>query len=849
MFVVNPVEFGDDLIFALSREVSAKRADGQSCVDATLGVLVDDSGSLLVLPTVAAAVRDTKPAEWAAYASTTGLDSFCEAVINDCLALRPQLRERAVAVATPGATGAIRTALAVFLDRDQAYLSSSLCWSTYPIIAQATQRKLVTFSMFRAADLSFDVAAFERALAQLIDAQGRALVVLNDPCHNPSGYSMSAADWAATARVLRDASARAPVTVLLDGVYSAFMPEGLEIALSALEPLADQLLLAIAWSASKAFTSYGMRAGALIVITPNGAERTRIRDTIACQCCGTWANCNRGALVAITKLLSDPVAREGVARERAEVTALLDRRATLFSRLADLAGLSRPAYRGGFFTSVFVPDARAVAARLRSEGVYVVPMAGALRIALSALTTSDIPHLVDRLAAAIQAITPRSLRRLSMNDNATGLQFAPEHVRKNYSQRLPESVEIIDCTLRDGEQAAGVWFTVEEKVSLARMLDQAGMAVLDAGFPAASDADVEVLQELRNAGLRTKIGATSRALPSDVAACERAHAQEVFMFLATSDIRLRSLGMTRAQVQKQLRAGAEEVLARGMTLNLIAEDAYRTDAGFLIELINGLRDVPIRRFVLADTVGAAFPQAIEHLFSTVHDAIDRSVALCMHCHNDFGMAVANTLAGVLGGARAVTCTVNGIGERAGNADLAEVVAALTHVFGIEHGINPAYLTITSEEVERMSGIHMSALKPVTGFNVYSHESGVHVHGMLKDPRTYEFLPAAWTGRRSRIVLGKHSGVSSIAHVLRERGMPVGDDGQLQNLLERVKHRSGTRSKDLHAESHVAAMELRDTLLAGVEPEVVVQNEVVNSMVVPRDVAREQPRGRVAEGGE
>src|SRR3954465_14804193 len=137
MYVVNPVQFADDPIFALSREVAARRAEGQHCVDATLGVLVHDPGALALWPTLIETVRNANPAEWAAYASAIGLPAFCEAVIHDSLAKHPRLREHAVAVATPGATGAIRTALAVFLDRDQAYLSSSLCWTTYPIIAQA----------------------------------------------------------------------------------------------------------------------------------------------------------------------------------------------------------------------------------------------------------------------------------------------------------------------------------------------------------------------------------------------------------------------------------------------------------------------------------------------------------------------------------------------------------------------------------------------------------------------------------------------------------------------------------------------------------------------------------------
>jgi isopropylmalate/homocitrate/citramalate synthase/aspartate/tyrosine/aromatic aminotransferase len=846
MFVVNPILFGDDPVFTLSREASARSARGQTCVDATLGVLIDDNGMLAVLPALVRAVRSTSPIEWAAYANATGLESFNEAVVDDCLSGWPTLKQHAVSVATPGATGAIRTAIAVFLDRDQACLSSSLCWSTYPIIAQAAQRRLETFDMFRKADRRFDVAAFEHSLCALITEQGRAVVLLNDPCHNPTGYSMSPSDWAQVAEVLRHHSVRAPITVVLDGVYSAFAAEGLNVALSALAPLAGQVLIAIAWSASKSFTGYGLRVGALTVVAPSKAERERIRDTIACQCCGTWANCNRGALVAITRLMRDPELRAEAVEDRRVLTDLLARRSALFEAAADEHLLLRPTYKGGFFTSVFVDDPYQVAARLRAGGTYVVPMQGALRIALSALKSQDVGRLTQQLARAINRRRIRGLTQdtseTPMRSSSPGIQFAPESVRNNYGSRLPDAVEIIDCTLRDGEQAAGVWFTVDEKLKLASMLDHAGITVLDAGFPAASEAEVEVLQELRSSKLAAVIGATARAVVGDIVACERARAQEVFLFLATSDIRLRTLGMSHADVRQQLRAAAEEVVARGMGLNIVAEDAYRTDATFLTELINGLRDVPIRRMVLCDTVGAAFPQAIEQLFAAVREGIDPAIALCMHCHNDFGMAVANTLAGVLGGARAVTCTVNGIGERAGNADLAEVVAALTHVFGIEHGIDPACLAVISEEVERMSGIHMSALKPVTGSNVYSHESGVHVHGMLKDPRTYEFLPAAWTGRRSRIVLGKHSGVSSIEHVLREHGRPVGDDEQLKALLDRVKDHGCSRRKDRHLESHVAAVASRDSLLAGVDSEVVLLHAAAGnreSIVAPRKVSVER----------
>lgn len=403
MFVVNPVRFGDDPVFALSQEAAARAQSGLTCVDATLGVLIADTGRLAVLPSLVEVMRSSLASDWAPYAGASGLESFSDAVIDECIGAWPALRENAIAVATPGATGAIQSALTVFLARDQAFLSSSLCWGTYPIIAKAAQRGFETFDMFRDDDLRFDVEAFDRALGALIARQGRALVLLNDPCHNPTGYTMSAHDWTQVALVLERHSARAPVTVVVDAVYSAFAPEGMDLALAALEPLTDRLLLAIAWSASKAFTGYGLRAGALVVVAPNRSERERVHDALACQCCGTWANCNRGGLVSITRLLRDPVLRTEVDRDRGALIDLLATRAALFATEADAHGLSRPRYNGGFFTSVFVQDAHRIAATLRNEGVYVVPLEGAVRIALSAVNTRDVPKLARHLSQALSA--------------------------------------------------------------------------------------------------------------------------------------------------------------------------------------------------------------------------------------------------------------------------------------------------------------------------------------------------------------------------------------------------------------------------------------------------------------
>ena len=388
--------------------------------------------------------------------------------------------------------------------------------------------------------------------------------------------------------------------------------------------------------------------------------------------------------------------------------------------------------------------------------------------------------------------------------------------------KMPARVEVIDCTLRDGEQTPGVWFTPTEKVELAKRLDLAGIDVLDAGVPASCAEEIETIQELRRLNLRSRLGATARAVAADVVAAERARAHEVFLFLPTSDLRLLGgLGMSREQAATRLRAAAEDVVARGMTLNIVAEDAYRSEPRWLVQLFSALGALPVRRFVVCDTVGAAFPAGMERLIATLRDAIDPAVTLCTHCHNDFGMATANSLAAVQAGAGAVTCTVNGIGERAGNADLAEVVAALTHLFGVEHGVNPMWLPRLSAEVDRLTGAFTTPLKPVTGSNVYSHESGVHVEAMLKDQRSYEFLPAQWTGRESRYVFGKHSGLSLVRHVFESEQVPR-TDGELRRVLDAVKQRSQARAKRKHAEMYEQLRRFQAWALGGVPLTAVLQ---------------------------
>ena len=331
---------------------------------------------------------------------------------------------------------------------------------------------------------------------------------------------------------------------------------------------------------------------------------------------------------------------------------------------------------------------------------------------------------------------------------------------------VSNKIEIIDCSLRDGEQSPGVWFDFDEKLALARALSEAGVTVLDAGFPACSSEEIEMMQAMAYEGLAATLGATARPVKRDIVSAHKAHAQEIFLFMPTSNLRLNTtLGWSRETAQDNLTRAACQAAELGMRIGIVFEDATRAEPAYMIELVNSLQKVLpdwIEHVIIADSVGCSKPTSMRALFEQLYQACGSAVTLVPHCHNDFGLATANTLAAVQGGAQAVTTTVNGIGERAGNADLAEVVAGLTHLLNRPHGINPQALMDLSLLVARMSGIPVNPLKPVVGHNAFRHESGLHVDAMLKNHHSYEFLPAAWVGRKREYVIGKHSGSAAFS---------------------------------------------------------------------------------------
>jgi aromatic-amino-acid transaminase len=312
-----------------------------------------------------------------------------------------------VAAATPGGTGALHHAIVNFLEPGQSLLTTSYYWGPYKTIATHTGRAVATFETFDASG-RFHAAAFEDALDRQIAQQGRALVLLNFPCHNPTGYSLDEAEWSAVADVVRAAGEKGPVAFLLDHAYARFGRSGSRADPDASQAwirhgarILDTATLLVAWTASKSFAQYGARVGALVAVHPEARTRESIRAALGFSCRGTWSNCNHLGQLAVRSLLVEPELRARVERDRAELTRILGERVDAFLREAGALELKHPRYEGGFFVSVFTPDAEATARAMREEGVYVVPMKGAVRVALCSTPAREVPRLCNALAAGV----------------------------------------------------------------------------------------------------------------------------------------------------------------------------------------------------------------------------------------------------------------------------------------------------------------------------------------------------------------------------------------------------------------------------------------------------------------
>jgi 2-isopropylmalate synthase len=352
--------------------------------------------------------------------------------------------------------------------------------------------------------------------------------------------------------------------------------------------------------------------------------------------------------------------------------------------------------------------------------------------------------------------------------------------------RAHEDVTVFDTTLRDGEQTPGIAFTFEQKIEIARQLSAIGVHTLEAGFPASSAAEKETVAAIKKLGLDANICGLARSVKADVDACIDCDVDMIHVFIPTSDIqRENTINKTREQV---LSITDEIIRYARDHVNLCMfspMDATRTDGDYLVEVCRTAAQAGATIINIPDTVGVISPSGMKTLMGRLAREID--CPLDVHCHNDFGLAVANTIAAVEAGASQVQVTVNGLGERAGNADLAQTVMIMESIYGIRTGIKKELLVETSRLVSRFSGIGIPPTQPVVGENVFSHESGIHTQGVLKCSATFEpgIMTPEMVGHRRRLTLGKHVGRHAVRRMLVDVHIEPGD-AQLDTIVERVK---------------------------------------------------------------
>ena len=345
-------------------------------------------------------------------------------------------------------------------------------------------------------------------------------------------------------------------------------------------------------------------------------------------------------------------------------------------------------------------------------------------------------------------------------------------------------IRIFDTTLRDGEQTPGVSLTPEEKLEIARQLDRLGVDTIEAGTPISSEGEKKAVGEIAKAGLNAEICALARALKEDIDAAIECDVNVVHTFISSSDVQMKyALNMTPEQVLSAAVESVQYIKDHGLVCEFSPMDATRTKMEFLKRICRAAEEAGADRINIPDTVGIMTPATMRKLIEDIKSVV--KVPISVHCHNDFGMAVANSLAGVEGGASQIHVAVNGLGERAGNAALEEVVMALHLIHGLKTGINTKLIYGTSQLVSKLSGISIQPNKAIVGENAFAHESGIHTRGVTVKPLTFEPIKPELVGRRRRLMAGKLAGAHGIRAELEESGIHPNEE-QLREIVKRVK---------------------------------------------------------------
>ncbi|MDR3288041.1 MAG: homocitrate synthase [Peptococcaceae bacterium] len=349
---------------------------------------------------------------------------------------------------------------------------------------------------------------------------------------------------------------------------------------------------------------------------------------------------------------------------------------------------------------------------------------------------------------------------------------------------LNQDIKIVDTTLRDGEQTAGVVFSYQEKLRIARILDELGVHQIEAGIPVMGGDEQKAIKEICRLGLKASIMGWNRPVIEDIEKSIACGVDSVAISISSSDIHIEhKLKTTREDVLARMVKATEFAKKEGLYVSVNAEDASRSEMDFLIQFAAAAKQAGADRLRFCDTVGTLEPF---RTYDTISALIRQAgIEVEMHTHDDFGMATANSLAGVKAGANFVGVTINGLGERAGNAALEEVVMALKHLMSINLNFATERFVEASEYVSRASGRILPPWKSIVGKNMFAHESGIHADGALKNPLTYEVFQPEEVGLERQIVIGKHSGTASIKAKFTEYGQALTEE-EAREMLARVR---------------------------------------------------------------
>ena len=364
------------------------------------------------------------------------------------------------------------------------------------------------------------------------------------------------------------------------------------------------------------------------------------------------------------------------------------------------------------------------------------------------------------------------------------MQYYISPFNKEAEIKFPKDILIYDTTLRDGEQTPGVCLSPEDKIDIAKKLDELKIHQIEAGFPIVSRTEARTVKAIASEGLNASVICLTRARKEDIDKALECDVDGIITFMGTSDIHLQhKMHIGRQEAMEISMNAIEYAKDHGLYVAYSSEDATRTDLDFLKRIYKNAESYGADRVHIADTTGAITPQGIHFLVQEIRKVTN--VRIAMHCHNDFGFAVINSIYGLLAGGNCVSTTVNGIGERAGNASLEELVMALKILYGHDLGFKTKNIQALSNLVEERTKVRVPENKPIVGKNVFRHESGIHVDAVIEEPLTYEpFLPEL-VGQKRQLVLGKHSGCRAVKAKLDECGYEVTKD-QLCKIVEKVK---------------------------------------------------------------